>query len=588
MKTIKYIITFLAGIVLIVACNEGIDPISYVAPGTDATAPVIKVNYPLEGTKIQVPEPVTSIDIKFEATDDIELKSISVVMDGTEITKFSSFRDYRRLLGEYLYDNVTNGTHVLSVTATDLAGKTTTVQVNFEKKPPYVPLYDGEIFYMPFDGDYMEKVSFITAIKVGNPGFAGEALKGLNAYAGATDSYLTFPAEGLKNSEFSATFWCKLNAIPDRAGIIVMSPAGEASFDASRTKGFRFFREAAGTAARFKLNVGSGSAESWFDGGTAADVDPATGKWVHMAFTISGTECAVYINGVVVSQGSFTGVDWTGCESLSIGSGAPNFKDWGHLSDNSFYDELRIFNKALTPLEIQKIIENDLPYQPKYDGEVFYLPFEDNFMELNSNTAATEVGTPDFADGKKGRAYAGATDSYITFPTTDLKNSSFSAVFWTKVNATPDRGGILVMGPEDTGNPGYPAVQNLRTGGFRFFREAAGTAQRFKLNAGNGTAESWFDGGTAADVDPATGNWVHMAFTISGTECVVYINGEVVSQGAFSGIDWTGCDLLSIMSGAPRFTEWGHLSDLSLMDELRIFNKALTQTEVQTIMNAEN
>jgi hypothetical protein len=79
-----------------------------------------------------------------------------------------------------------------------------------------------------------------------------------------------------------------------------------------------------------------------------------------------------------------------------------------------------------------------------------------------------------------------------------------------------------------------------------------------------------------------------MAFTISGTECVVYINGVVVSQGTFSGIDWTGCDILSIMSGAPRFTEWGHFSDLSLMDELRIFNKALTQTEVQTIMNAEN
>jgi hypothetical protein len=41
------------------------------------------------------------------------------------------------------------------------------------------------------------------------------------------------------------------------------------------------------------------------------------------------------------------------------------------------------------------------------------------------------------------------------------------------------------------------------------------------------------------------------------------------------------------MSGAPRFTEWNHKSDLSLMDELRIFSKSLTQTEVQAIYNAE-
>jgi hypothetical protein len=153
-----------------------------------------------------------------------------------------------------------------------------------------------------------------------------------------------------------------------------------------------------------------------------------------------------------------------------------------------------------------------------------------------------------------------------------------------KVNPVPDRAGILVMGPPDAA---APTAMNNRTSGFRFFRENAGGKQRFKLNAGNGTADSWFDGGAAADVDPTTGTWNHFAYTISATECVVYINGEIAKQGTFTGIDWTGCDILSIMSGAPRFTGWNHFSDLSLMDELRIFNKALTQAEVKTIMNAE-
>jgi len=58
----------------------------------------------------------------------------------------------------------------------------------------------------------------------------------------------------------------------------------------------------------------------------------------------------------------------------------------------------------------------------------------------------------------------------------------------------------------------------------------------------------------------------------------------VVSQGAYPGISWANCDILTIGSGAPNFTEWGHLSDLSLIDELRIFDKALTQEEIQQMV----
>ena len=86
---------------------------------------------------------------------------------------------------------------------------------------------------------------------------------------------------------------------------------------------------------------------------------------------------------------------------------------------------------------------------------------------------------------------------------------------------------------------------------------------------------------------PNNNEWVHIAFTISNTECAVYFNGEVVKDGAFSGISWSGCDIMSIGSGVPRFTGWEHFSDHSLIDELRLFNKALTQEEIQTIMGAE-
>lgn len=579
-------------VVLFMGCNEGIDPITRVEPGPDQTAPVIDIQYPTEGTAIMVFEVVTSIDIKFEVTDDIEISTVKVDIDGTEIASYSSadFPDYRRFLGELTYDNVTNGMHTLTITSTDLDGKTTASTVNFEKEKPYETKYAGELFYMPFDGDFIDLVSVTRPTVVGNPAYAGESVLGTNAYAGAAGSYLTFPTDGLLGDEFSAVFWMKVNATPDRAGILVAGPEDAANLENqnNRTSGFRFFRENAGGMQRFKLNVGRGDGDSWFDGGAAADVDPTAGEWVHFAFTISNAEAAVYINGQPVKQDAFTGVDWTGVEFLSIMSGAPRFTGWNHLSDQSYMDELRIFNRALSQGDILGIIADEggsVGYVPKYDGETFYMPFDGTNTDLVSGKMATMVGTPTFTDeAKSGNAYVGAADSYLTFPTAGLLGDEFSAAFWYKVNEDPTRAGILVIGPPDADNPD---AMNKRTSGFRFFREGGETNQIFKLNVGKGDGESWFDGGAAATIDPTAVDWVHLAFTISSTESVVYINGEVVKQDAFTGVDWSDCDIISIMSGAPRFTGWNHKADLSTMDELRLFNKALTQDEVKAIIADE-
>lgn len=345
-------------LVLAAACNEGIDPISRVEPGEDEVAPTVIINYPSEGTQIRVKEDVAPIDIQFEVIDDIEIKSIDVMLDGTKIKEFTIFKDYRRALEAYEYEQLTNGVHALSITATDLSGKSSTALVNFEKVAPYQPVYAGERFFLPFDGDYLELVSITPATKVGSPAFSEDAMQGTRAYKGAADAYLTFPTEGLLSDEFSAAFWYKLNASPDRSGILTIGPPDEAKPNTpnNRTSGFRLFRENAGGKQRIKLNVGNGDADNWFDGGAAADVDPAAGEWVYIAFTIGPDKCVVYINGEIVSQGTFPGVDWTGCDILSIASGAPRFTEWGHLSDQSLIDELRLFDKALTQAEVQAMM----------------------------------------------------------------------------------------------------------------------------------------------------------------------------------------------------------------------------------------
>lgn len=585
---IKYFSLFL--IILLSGCEEGIDPITPVDPGPDQSAPEVNISFPVEGTKLQVLEAVTSIEIRFEATDDIELGTVVIEMDGNEINRYTDFKDYRRLVDAYTYDNVTNGPHTLTITATDLDGKSTSTSVNFEKEAPYEPKYAGEVLYMPFDNDFIDLVNIERPSVQGSPGFSGESVVGAGSYAGTEGGYLTYPTANLNlGDEFSAAFWMRVNGDPDRAGILVIGPPDEANPDNAnnRTKGFRFFRENAGGEQRFKLNVGRGDGDSWFDGGDNADVVPNTGEWVHFAFTISNSRAAVYINGQVAREGDFTGVDWTGCDILSIMSGAPRFIGWNHRSDQSLMDELRIFNIALTQNDIQGIMADDgaAGYMPKYDGESFYVSFDGGaYFDQVNNVEADVMGDPGMApEAISGDAYAGAEGAYLQYPTEGLLGEELSAAFWLNINATPDRAGILVIGPPDEDNPD---AQNNRTSGFRFFRENAGGQQRFKLNVGRGDGDSWFDGGEMADVDTLAG-WTHFAFTISSTECVVYINGEVAKQGDFTGVDWTGCDIMSVMSGAPRFTGWGHMSDQSYMDELRLFNKALTQEEIQGIIQDE-
>ncbi|AUP77910.1 LamG domain-containing protein [Flavivirga eckloniae] len=576
-------------LVLVFSCDNGIDSITQVDPGADAGSPEVTLKYPIDGTKIKVNDPVVAINVEFEVTDDIEVETITVSINNTPIATLSDFKDYRRVLAEVPFDNVTTGQHELKVEATDVNGNTTTATANFEKEPPYIPIFANETLYMDFESDFTEFISVTRATEIGTPGLAGEGLASNNAYVGAEDSYLTVPTSTMQlGNEISAVFWYKLNASPDRAGVLVIGPPDVANPDNqnNRSGGFRFFRENAGGMQRFKLNVGTGAGDTWVDGGTAADVDPNKDEWVNLAFTISATEARVYINGQLAKESTLSApVDWTDCDILSIMSGAPRFVGWNHKSDQSFMDELRFFNTALSQADIQNIIGVTNPYTPD-DGETMYLAFDGTYKNWVTGGTADVVGTPGFAgESKSGSdAYAGAADSYLTFPTTGLLASEFSATMWHKVNATPDRAGVLVIGPEDTGNANYPDSQNNRTSGFRFFRENAGGMQRFKLNVGTGAGDTWVDGGAAADVDPTANEWAHLAFTISGTKAIVYINGEVAAESDITGVDWTGCDILSIMSGAPRFTGWNHWSDESYLDELHVYNKTLSQSEVQTIM----
>jgi hypothetical protein len=170
----------------------------------------------------------------------------------------------------------------------------------------------------------------------------------VKAYAGAADSYLTFPTTGLLGSEFSLAFWYNINGTPARGGIFAIARPYTVYNDTTRYKGFRIFRENSGTSQNIGINLGTGKAEVWISPITTVTA-ANFGTWMHIAISISATTAKVYINGVAVKTATLTGpINWTDCTPISIASGKPNFTYWDHLSDLSLYDEMRIFNKAIT------------------------------------------------------------------------------------------------------------------------------------------------------------------------------------------------------------------------------------------------
>ncbi|MCG8582760.1 MAG: LamG domain-containing protein [Bacteroidales bacterium] len=355
MKTVKTILYTLGILLSINACNDGIDDITPQEPGTDELAPTVTINSPQDGEQLIVAAS-SPVPIMLEVVDDIELDKVTIHINDEVLETITDFTDYRRyapLQGHGL--DIESGSYTIRIEGTDKTGKSTlSEQINFSvaKMGNFEPIY-GESFYMSFQNHYLDHESVESATVTGFPGFEENGIVGA-AYQGAEGASLSFPvADVFSGNEMSATFWYNI-AQQGRSGILSASPSGSNN---NRVAGFRLFREGGDDAQTIKLNIGNGSYDQWFDGGAAATVDPQTTDWIHVAITISESSAAVYINGEVVSQGDLgEPVSWDNCEDFYIASGGPHFSEWGHAEDLSQYDELRLFEKALSQDEIKAII----------------------------------------------------------------------------------------------------------------------------------------------------------------------------------------------------------------------------------------
>jgi hypothetical protein len=74
--------------------------------------------------------------------------------------------------------------------------------------------------------------------------------------------------------------------------------------------------------------------------------------------------------------------------------------------------------------------------------------------------------------------------------------------------------------------------------------------------------------------------WSHLAATYDGSNLRLYVNGALVSTAAVTGSMAASTGVLRL-GGNSVWSEWY----AGLIDEVRVYNRALTQAQIQTDMN---
>lgn len=220
---------------------------------------------------------------------------------------------------------------------------------------------------------------------------------------------------------------------------------------------------------------------------------------------------------------------------------------------------------------------------------VGYWAFNGNYVDSVSNTAGTNVGTS-FTGGFKGQSLKGALNSYVLAqPGTAIKNmQSFTITEW--VNTPPPSTGII----------GIFSLANTTHfwGNIEIFFENGSDNSNGKLRVHvykNGNDNTYSIDG----VPNLFNTWVNIGVTYDATSSVfrLFINGTQVNTGTLNNVSGplSFADVGNIVFGCVQFqtspsqttatTSQPWASYLTgQIDEVRIYNKALTAAEMQALI----
>ncbi len=305
--------------------------------------------------------------------------------------------------------------------------------------------------------------------------------------------------------------------------------------------------------------------------------------WAHLTQTFDGTTFRVYKDGVLLYSDTNVGSGVNGVSgTFTIGGQAA-----GTVPFNGIVDETRLYNRALSRDEVKQLYSmrglgmNKSVTGPASSNLVLWHTFDG--AKLNSTTSTdssgngyngTLAGGPVPVLGKVGQAlkFNGSAD-YITAGGSSLNslpNNSLSVAAWFK-HSTASPGGVddYIIDKAAIGAASYGLYLDKTTTKVGFLTYD-GTFDVVLSNSGGYNDDAWHH---------AVGVW-------DGTNDTIYVDGVLQSGSTAAGaatLDSTALFIGAYSDNGSPFA--GSYWDGSI-DDVRVYNRALSATEVLKLYNA--
>jgi hypothetical protein len=301
------------------------------------------------------------------------------------------------------------------------------------------------------------------------------------------------------------------------------------------------------------------------------------GVWQHVAGTYDGTTQRLFINGVEVGSRPQAGLAAVSAGVLRIGGNA-SFA--GEFFQGAI-DDVRIYNRALNATQIGADMTAGgtppPPPPPPAPGSALVLSF--NFDEPSGNavdaSGQNHVGTIRGAlrvAGVHGNAlsFNGISDWVTVVDANSLDlTTGMTLQAWVKPTTLDGWDTILL---KEQGVDAFSYALYAHDGG-----ALSGGAPVPSGNVRVGAAPQTLRG----TAQLAAGVWTHLATTYDGVTQRLFINGVQVASRPQSGVISVGMGVLRIGGNSSFPGEFY----TGLVDDVRIFNRALTATEIAASMN---